>query len=85
MRNSSQAEAIWANGALDAIRDAMSGLEWNADTCETIAEIISGTGRTVEEPVKDPVCRTCLARFEEAGDGFDGECPTRADKSAGRS
>ncbi len=29
----------------------------------------------------DPKCRTCGNRYSDGGDGFDGECPSCADKS----
>jgi len=33
--------------ALDAIAAAMTGVEWNADTCAAVAAILRGTGRPV--------------------------------------
>lgn len=35
--------------ALDQLAAAMSGQEWNADLCDTIAGILRATGRTIAE------------------------------------
>lgn len=34
-----------------------------------------------DQPDDKEVCRTCGARYDDGGDGFDGECPTCADKT----
>ena len=46
---------------------------------------LSPVGRSTGE-VADPeqVCRTCGARYPDAGDGYDGQCPTCADRTAAR-
>ena len=35
--------------ALDTIAKWLSGAEWNADTCQLIAQVVRGTGRDVKE------------------------------------
>lgn len=30
----------------------------------------------------EPTCRTCGDRYEDGGDGWDGECPSCADRTA---
>jgi hypothetical protein len=35
--------------ALDAIAAALTGVEWDADTCAAVAAILRGTGRVVSE------------------------------------
>ncbi len=36
--------------ALDAITEAMSGTEWNADTLDLVANLVRCTGRIITEP-----------------------------------
>lgn len=36
--------------ALDAIRDLMSGAEWDSDTTEAVARIVQQTGREILQP-----------------------------------
>ena len=40
--------------ALDDIAAFMTGEEWDADTCEAVAQLVMFTGREVKEPGEDP-------------------------------
>lgn len=42
--------------ALDTISEFMSGEEWDADTCDTVAKLVRLTGRDVDEPWEEPEC-----------------------------
>lgn len=51
--------------ALDFIAAALNGTEWNADTCDSIAAILRGTGREIRDiPGADDVA--CGQADEEA-------------------
>lgn len=48
--NEDQPEGLGDIEALDAMREHLSGREWNAGDLEVIAELLQRTGRTVLEP-----------------------------------
>jgi hypothetical protein len=64
--------------ALDIITETLNGLEWNADACSQVAEIVQETGRSINDWRKTMACtvrelKQFLSTFDdEAFIGIDG-------------
>ncbi|MER6559751.1 hypothetical protein ABT300_18855 [Streptomyces sp. NPDC001027] len=56
---------------------ALTGLDQIADALEIAAAVIDGS----DEGDDGPVCRTCGDEYPEFGDGWEGECPSCADRT----
>jgi hypothetical protein len=49
--------------AIETIRELLNGREWNADTCDSIAQIIRDTGREVADITTDAIELKTIAAY----------------------